>query len=299
MTVETTIFLKKILFGIGDYIKTMARIISLFISLCIFMNLTSCKGRSIGRNTEHLRFALIGNTNPESPFQKVSERVRKTFKVINEDNPIFIVHLGDIVYGGKEWMGIKRKDISLQYNQFFKYASTLNPILYTVKGEMDLYNDSSELYRVYSGREDYYSFNYGNLHFVILDTTDDTPGEMSKEQLIWLENDLTAYRDAHVFVFTHHPIAIPRRNQSNADKSIFQEPDKLHTILNKYPIKAVFSGHWSSYNLEKRDNIIYYITGCGGFNKPDRYKKYNNYYIVDYSRGSIKITAKRAPYDNR
>lgn len=295
---ETTIFLKKMAVDIKQCIKTMASIVPLFLSLCIFMNLASCKGRNIRGNTEHLRFALIGNTNPESPFQQLSDRVRKTFKEINEDNPVFIVHLGNIVYGGKEWMGIKRKDISLQYNQFFRYASTLNPILYTVKGEMDLYNDSSELYQVYSGREDYYSFNYGNLHFIILDTND-SAGEMSKEQLLWLENDLAEYRDAHIFVFSHHPIVIPRRNQSHADKSILQESDRLHRIFNQYPVKAVFSGHWSSYNLVKRDTIIYYITGCGGFNKPDRFKKYNNYYIVDYFRGSITITTKRIPYDNR
>ena len=295
---ETTIFLKNIPVGIQQCIRATASMVSLILSLCIFMSLTSCKGRGVRGKTEHLRFALIGNTNPESPFQKLSDRVRKTFKKINEDNPVFVLHLGNIVYGGKEWMGIMRRDISLQYNQFFRYASTLNPILYTVKGKMDIYNDSSELYQVYSGREDYYSFNYGNLHFVILDTNDSSGG-MSREQLLWLENDLAEYRDARIFVFTHHPIVIPRRKQPHADKSTPQVSNKLHSILSRYPVKAVFSGHWASYNLVQRDTITYYITGCGGFNKPDRYKKYNSYYIVDYFRGGITITPKRIPYDSR
>jgi 3',5'-cyclic AMP phosphodiesterase CpdA len=299
MNKETTIFSKKIILRTTLPVKIMARIMPLFISLCLLMSLISCKGRGTRRGPEHLRFVLIGNTYPESPFKTLSERIREVFREINKDNPVFVIHLGDIVYGGKEWMGVKREDICSQYNQFFKYASRLNPILYTVKGEMDLYNDSSELYRLYSGREDYYSFNYGNLHFIVLDTTDDKPGKMSSEQLMWLENDLRFYRDSYIFVFTHHPIVVSKRNHSDEERGFFQEPDRLHRILNKYPIQAIFSGHWPSYSLEKRDNIIYYITGCGGFNKPDRFKKYNNYYIVDYFSGGIRITTQRIPYGSR
>ncbi len=252
----------------------------------------ACGARTAKRDTHYLRFALIGKTNPVSPFQAVSEQVKYLFHEVNRANPVFTVHLGDIVFGGSEWMGVRRSDVSRQYVHFFRYVSLLNPILHTVKGEKDLHNNSSGLYRKFTGRKTYYSFNYGTLHFIVLDTTDSKPGHISEGQRGWLERDLATNRHATAtFIFTYHPIIVNSRNYSQTG-TICENAEQLHQIFQKHSVKAVFSGDSNSYCLEKRDTVTYYVTGFGGLNN-GRYNKYYHYYLVDYAMGNITITAHR------
>ena len=44
----------------------------------------------------------------------------------------------------------------------------LRPILHILAGEKDLYNGSLELFNQYTGEKLFYSFNYGNAHFILL-----------------------------------------------------------------------------------------------------------------------------------
>ena len=57
---------------------------------------------------------------------------------------------------------------------------------------------------VSSGTEVYYSFDYANIHFVVLDsqTSDRTPGSA---MLTWLEADLAATAQDWLIAYWHHP----------------------------------------------------------------------------------------------
>ena len=258
----------------------------------------SCAYRVVKKEPDCMRMILISNTFPESPFHDLSKMLKIVFKEINRDNPIFVIHLGDMIHGGKEWMGIHEKGIIKQFNQFFSYARILKPILHIVKGEKDTYNDSADIFSRYSKRKNYYSFNYGSIHCIILDSIDTTPGEISDQQMNWLEADLIAFKDSHaIFIFLHHSLIRPKKNYSNIRNIICKNSNTLHKIFIKYPVKAVFSGHLPFPYQNNRDGILYINTGCGNYNKSDQYKKYYNYYIVEYCKKIIRLSAKKISYD--
>jgi hypothetical protein len=260
---------------------------TVFLPLC-------CMSSKTANRPDDISFVLIGNTRPESPFCSLSGRLTLAFDEINRENPIFAVHMGDIIYGGKAWTGIKENDLTRQLREF--YSIKISPILYNVMGDMDLLNDSAEIYTKYTNRVRYYSFNYGNLHFIVLDTTDPEPGMVSDTQINWLSDDLESSKNfSAIFIFTHHPMLIPKYAQMAESGEICKSPEKLFSIFAKYPVKAVFSGHLTSYYIEKRDDIFYITSGCGGYNKSDQYSNTYQYYIVRYNKGLIRIYEKRIP----
>lgn len=249
------------------------------------------------RSPNSLRFALTGNTYPVSPFKLPSEKIRSVFNAINQDNPVFLVHLGDIIFGGHDWMGMSTDEFTRQFNQFSRYASVLKSILYTVRGEKDFFNDSPELYYKYTKRQGSYSFNYGKIHFVVLDTNGTPPERIGNAQLKWMRKDLRSYQNASaIFIFAHNVFCKKGSRDSDPGRFIYKEYKELHALLREYPVKAVFSGHDDDFQQVKIDGISYITAGCGSFNSSGKYQKDNNYYIVDYFMGKITILHKKVPY---
>jgi len=92
------------------------------------------------------------------------------------------------------------------------------------------------------GNEHYYSFDYGNAHFIGLDTGD---GFLYDEtnQLAWLENELRTRRDATwTFVFYHFPLHTCTYKGDEPELR-----DKLLPILDRYHVDVVFNGHAHTY----------------------------------------------------
>lgn len=243
------------------------------------------------READDITFALTGNTQPESPFGTMSPRVAEAFARINNDNPVFTVHLGNMVYGGKQWMGIKESDVARQYREFVAACRSIRSIVYTVKGETDTYNDSSGLYEKYLRRAPYYSFNYGSLHFIVLDTTDPRPGAISAAQRAWLEADLEHYRRAPaVFVFSHHSLLPPKHETSTP----VEGAEDILSLFARYPVKAVFSGQPVTACTAKSGDILCVTAGSGGFRHDDQYRRRNHYYVVNFSGGVVRVSERQA-----
>jgi 3',5'-cyclic AMP phosphodiesterase CpdA len=119
---------------------------------------------------------------------------------------------------------------------------------------------------------------------------------ISEKQINWLSDDLESARNIPaIFIFTHHPLLLPKFVRQDEASETCKNPDRLFSIFTKYPVKAVFSGHLSSYYMEKRNEILYVTAGCGGFNKSDQYSNTNQYYIVRYNKGIIRIYEKKIP----
>lgn len=241
------------------------------------------------------RFIITGNTYAESPFKGRNMRVNPVVRAINRDNPVFVVHIGDMIFGGHDWMGIKRGDITRQYSDFHENITCLRPLLFTVKGEMDLLDGSDEFYRKYTGRKSWYSFNYGALHCIVLDSCGGEDPGIHGKQLQWLKKDISQFRNAPgIIVFIHHPVFT---SDSDTDPDfIVKNPDELHNILKQYPVTAVFSGHGKTYSRITRDSIQYIVAGCsfippGTGNRNSGPASYT-YYIADYSRGAITVQPK-------
>jgi hypothetical protein len=98
-----------------------------------------------------------------------------------------------------------------------------------------------------SGTEAYYSFDYGNVHFVALDS-DDTPKHVGSPMYDWLELDLQANDKDFVIAYWHHPPYSKGSHNSdkrNSDMALMRE--NFVSLLEDYGVDLQLSGHSHSY----------------------------------------------------
>ncbi|MBM2850626.1 MAG: hypothetical protein HW418_3568, partial [Anaerolineales bacterium] len=123
-----------------------------------------------------------------------------------------------------------------------------------------------------SQNELYYSFDYGNAHFVVLNNYF-SMNSVGSTQYNWLAADLAASNQFWKFVFFHEP--------AYASDSLQQPRDSTKTVQNlvplfeQYGVDMVFSGHWHYYERMKpllggqvstieAGGVVYLVTGGGG-----------------------------------
>jgi len=99
---------------------------------------------------------------------------------------------------------------------------------------------------VASGTEKYYSFNYGNIHFICLDSMTSsraTTGAM----LTWLQQDLAQNTQPWVIAFWHHPPYTKGSHNSDTDAQLTEMRTNVLPTLESYGVDLVLSGHSHSY----------------------------------------------------
>ncbi len=235
--------------------------------------------------TESVRFAVIGNTSPESPFSGFTKGLPAVLSEIENRKPQIIIHTGDALYGGTDADGIIESDIIRQMNIFFPMLKSINIAAYTIPGEKDYYNGSTALYSGFTGKKPGYSFNYGSIHFICLSSTDTGEFFIDDEQLEWLKNDLREFKDSNaIFVFAHH--------QLFPDKKKAQVPERnaeLHSLFAEYRVKAFFSGSEKDYTTKIKDSVKYINAGCSGTSDKKDNRKGYRYYIIDFINDGLNI----------
>jgi len=99
-----------------------------------------------------------------------------------------------------------------------------------------------------SGTEKYYSFDYGNIHFVCLDSASSSraPGG---PMLQWLENDLAATEKDWLIAFWHHPPYSFGTHNSDYEGELIEMRRHVLPILENHGVDLVLSGH--SHNYER------------------------------------------------
>ena len=99
---------------------------------------------------------------------------------------------------------------------------------------------------VASGTEAYYSFDYGNMHFIVLDSyeTDRSPdGAM----MTWLEADLHANDKEWVIAFWHHPPYSKGTRDSDTQERSIELRQNAVPLLERYGVDLVLTAHSHSY----------------------------------------------------
>ncbi len=100
---------------------------------------------------------------------------------------------------------------------------------------------------VASGSEAYYSFDYGNIHFVALDSMDNSRA-VGSTMLIWLEQDLMATTADWVIAAWHHPpYSKGQYHDSDVEVNEVQMRENVVPILEEYGVDLVLSGHSHDY----------------------------------------------------
>lgn len=97
-----------------------------------------------------------------------------------------------------------------------------------------------------SGTEAYYSFDYANIHFVVLDTSE-TLRWNPDPMIDWLASDLAATNQLWKVVFFHHPPYSKGGHDSDIEGPSTRVRERALPILEANGVDLVLAGHSHSY----------------------------------------------------
>ncbi|KYC35818.1 metallophosphoesterase [Scytonema hofmannii PCC 7110] len=152
-----------------------------------------------------------------------------------------------------------------------------------------------------SGTAAYYSFDYGNIHFICLDSygCDRTPeGEM----LSWLVRDLAATDKDWKIAFWHHPPYTKGSHDSDTEIELIEMRERTLPIIEEAGVDIVLGGHSHSYERSylidghygtsdtfteqmKKDGGSGRESGSGAYQKPLQASHAGTVYIVAGTSG--------------
>ena len=219
----------------------MKRVIFAFIIMTIMF---SCFAKS------DFHFAILGDrtgTADQATFEVVINE-------INSLRPDFVINVGDFVENGtveSDW------DVPL------KTIEILDCPLYFIPGNHDIRDDASaQRFKDKTGFDPYYSFDYQETHFVVLNNaTINSYDDFEEDQVNWLVKDLNENKELeNIFVFMHKPFW--------ADNIAVDKEDRFHQIFLQNNVDAVFTGHWHQYAYNQYDGIEYFLVGSSGGHMP-------------------------------
>lgn len=105
------------------------------------------------------------------------------------------------------------------------------------------------------GLERYYSFDWGDVHFVALDTE-----QIGQRQAAWLDADLSRNQLPWTIAYGHRP---PFSSGEHGSDGAFQK--WFVPLLEQHGVQLVLSGHDHDYERTKAINgVTYVVTGGGG-----------------------------------
>ena len=151
-----------------------------------------------------------------------------------------------------------------------------------------------------SGTEAYYSFDYANVHFIILDSHD-SDRSINGPMYSWCESDLQNTSADWVVALWHHPAYSKGSHDSDLESGLIQMRERFLPLLEMYGVDMVLSGHSHSYersyflngHYEHSDSfdIIENTIGLngGGDGRIDGNGAYQN--PVCDNKGAVYITA--------
>ncbi len=231
---------------------------------------------------------LARRTNDLAQFDKVAEFMKK--EIAAAPGKVYCLTLGDMTWD-MYW-------VSNNYG-FADYLQTMNgyfdgvPFFHTMgnhDNEMEKAGDWEKAFKYTENLSpDYYSFNLGKIHYIVMDNMDFTgvePGEENRskyaknftaEQLEWLRKDLSYVdKSTPVFVTAHEPLARPSGIEWNetlngADADL----DTFIGIFDGYNVQYlsghthnIFNKNWTSTFTEHNSGAICASWWWSGYHTP-------------------------------
>jgi len=221
-------------------------------------------------------------------------------------SPDLIIHTGDLVANGKKYQQWGEQS-------FTPLTGVIDHIpIFPSLGNHDKNGDY--YYAFFSlpdngtkkFREAWYSFDYGDAHFVALDSNREYKPDSIQTK--WLEKDLAASRATWKFVFFHHPLY-----SSGEHKSSLKHRDAWAKLFMKYGVDIVFNGHdhiyertypIASISAPSLKPVPYVVTGGGGAElhktQPQLWTAHSesthHFIVVKVNDNTLKLTAYNAAH---
>ncbi len=227
-----------------------------------------CSFKTAKENIDEFTFVAVGDTQgitwggtttSEKGFMYAKASIDEMFKDV--ENPAFMLHTGDIVETGGN---------TNQWNMYFKALGehgATTPHFATLgnhdalsggmnfklhfnhpnnggtaaldQEEIGKLTVSNLIENAKNADESIYSYDYGNAHFIVLNTGIYNHAEdryLLEAQRQWLINDLEANKDARWTVMLFHQ-AVYHRSGGNYDR------DQLRDVIEGYGVDLVLQGH--------------------------------------------------------
>ena len=204
-------------------------------------------------DSEGFRFIVVGDRSG-SPVDKIFDEIIDEVGLLNPD---FVINVGNLIHGYSEDTTI----INAQWDTVLSIVKKLPCKFYFVPGNHDIQNETDRvIFQNRTGNNRYYSFDYENNHFVVLDNTMTqwvVPQNVDEAQMNWFKYDLEKHKDTdNLFVFIHVPTYL--------NTFINNTPDSLVALFEKYRARTVFSGHNHSYLYQPWGSTEYIVVGSSG-----------------------------------
>jgi len=103
---------------------------------------------------------------------------------------------------------------------------------------------------VASGTEAYYSFNYGNIHVIVLDSNE-TSRATTGAMMNWMKSDLANVTATWLVAVWHHPPYTKGSHDSDTETNLIEMRQNFLPVLENYGVDLVLSGHSHSYERSK------------------------------------------------
>jgi hypothetical protein len=176
----------------------------------------------------NFNFAAVGDTNCNSNTEDVVEDIQAKA-------PEIVLGLGDYIYNSDSadcWLEI---------------VEPIDNIMKIAIGNHETGAILTELMEHYGLTDQYYSFDYQNVHFTVM--SDYVPDEIGSEQYRFVQNDLAkAAADPNI-----DWIVVPHHSQKYASTKNYDIPEErewnniYHPLFEQYNVDLVLQGHQHNY----------------------------------------------------
>lgn len=207
-------------------------------------------------NEDEANFIVIADVQAsnEENFRMAADVMKQAVKIMPDYE--FVVNLGDFVNDctNEEW------DSYFNNFAFSNMNTTLIPVAGNHEGNLqwfkfnNMFNiGEAEGSPVITGC--YYSFDWGDAHFAVLNSNDMYP--MTEAQVNWLINDMNASDAQWKIVLSHRALYSAGKNINKPDTIIMR--NKLIPVIDELGIDIVFAGHDHMYfrtETVKEDEVV-------------------------------------------
>lgn len=201
------------------------------------------------------RIWVVGDSGTGEQHQR---DVHSAMQLYTSERPIDLyLHVGDMAYG-------QGTDEQFQSRFFAPYQETLREkVCWASMGNHEGFSSNGKtgigpFYDAYvcptageagglpSGSEAFYSFDYGDIHVICLDSYD-LDRKPSGEMAQWLKKDLAATEAKWIIGFWHHPPYTKGTHDSDTEVPLIEMREYIMPILEEGGVDLVLSGHSHIY----------------------------------------------------
>lgn len=214
-----------------------------------------------------LYFWVVGDSGTGGANQAKVHTAMRDYNKAQKSQLDLYIHVGDMAYGSGT-------DTQFSERFFRMYEPTLrNTVCWAAMGNHEGKTSKGKdgtgpFYDAYicptrgeagglpSGKEAYYSFNYGNVHFVVLDShdLDRRPGGAMAR---WLKADIEKTKAEWLIAYFHHPPYTKGSHDSDKESQLIEMREHIMPILEGGGVDVVFTGHSHIYERSMLINGAY------------------------------------------